>query len=87
MKAARSRELFTLIFERDGRRCRYCGIDVRPRRRGLHRAADLATLDHVHPRAFGGRTEARNLVLACQACNNRRGTMSVEEFEALRTRR
>jgi 5-methylcytosine-specific restriction endonuclease McrA len=76
--------LFAQVFARDQGRCVYCAVPVRPRAKGLHRAPDLATLDHVIPRSRGGRTVAENLVLACHACNNARGTMTVESFRAAR---
>jgi 5-methylcytosine-specific restriction endonuclease McrA len=82
VKQAQRQKLFADIFARDGGCCAYCGISVRTRRRGLHGAPDLATLDHVTPRAMGGPTVAENLVLACQACNNARGTTSAEAFRA-----
>jgi 5-methylcytosine-specific restriction endonuclease McrA len=83
MKLARQQQLFAFVFARDGGRCAYCGVAVRPRQPGLHRAPDLATLDHLHPRSQGGRTCEENLVLACQACNNARGVMEAEAFRAL----
>ncbi|KKK86745.1 hypothetical protein LCGC14_2760190, partial [marine sediment metagenome] len=48
------------ILERDEFRCRYCG-----------RGADIVSLevDHVIPRALGGRTTWGNLVAACLECN------------------
>jgi 5-methylcytosine-specific restriction endonuclease McrA len=82
VKAAKTARLFAAIFTRDGGRCTYCGVPVRPRAKGLHRAPDLATLDHLIPRAEGGRTVADNLALACHACNNARGAASVEAFRA-----
>ena len=84
MKSVRRRELFATIFARDGGRCTWCGIPVRPRAKGLHGAPDLATLDHLEPRARGGRTIPGNLTLACQACNNARGAMSAAGFRAFR---
>jgi 5-methylcytosine-specific restriction endonuclease McrA len=87
MKEAKRLRLFREIMARDGGRCVYCDSPVRPRGPGLHRARDLATLDHLTPRAEGGRTVVQNLALACQACNNARGTMSVEAFRSLRTGR
>lgn len=51
----------TGILDSWGRCCAYCG--------------DLAhTLDHVRPRARGGRTETWNLIAACQTCNRRKGS-------------
>jgi 5-methylcytosine-specific restriction endonuclease McrA len=86
VKQAQRQKLFAEIFARDRGRCVYCGIPVRPRAKGLHRAPDLATLDHLKPRAEGGRTVAENLALACHACNNARGTLSIEAFRALCSR-
>lgn len=83
MKAKRQREIFNFVFTRDDGRCVYCGINVRPRARGLHQAPNLATLDHVRPRSKGGPTLPDNLVLACQACNGARGTMDADAFRAL----
>lgn len=48
------------ILARDGFRCRYCGATA---------AMGALQLDHVLPRALGGRDDAANLVTACQPCN------------------
>jgi len=82
MTRARREALFEAVFARDGGRCAYCGIEVRRRRRGLHRAPDLATLDHLRPRSMGGALDLGNLVLACQACNGARGVIDPETFRA-----
>jgi 5-methylcytosine-specific restriction endonuclease McrA len=87
MKPVQRQKLFDRIFDREGRCCSYCGIETRRRRRGLHGAADLATLDHIVPRSQGGRICEENLVLACQSCNNERGVMDAETFRALKSRR
>jgi 5-methylcytosine-specific restriction endonuclease McrA len=55
------------VFRRDGHRCVYCG-----------HSQDL-TLDHVQPRAKGGRTQWTNLVTACRRCNSQKGDLSLEE--------
>ncbi|GAB4414616.1 MAG: HNH endonuclease [Bacteroidia bacterium] len=54
------------IFRRDGNRCAYCG------------SKDNLTLDHVIPRAQGGRHTWGNLVTACQTCNNCKADRSPE---------
>ena len=58
------------IIQRDGCRCRYCGMygdeDRGPDGTSWH-------MDHVMPLALGGRTVARNLVLSCAPCNLRKG--------------
>jgi len=52
------------IFARDAYTCQYCG--GRPPRSGLN-------LDHVIPRALGGRTTWENVVCCCIECNRRKG--------------
>jgi 5-methylcytosine-specific restriction endonuclease McrA len=84
MKAAQRIKLFNDIFARDEGRCVYCGIPARRPGRGVKRAPDLATLDHVVPRSFGGPLNRDNIVLACSACNNERGTMDAQGFRALK---
>lgn len=51
--------------------CHYCGT--------MTKRADV-TLDHVYPKALGGRNEARNLVPACFSCNQRKGARVGSEF-------
>ncbi|MEZ4829932.1 MAG: HNH endonuclease [Bacteroidia bacterium] len=55
------------IFRRDGHACVYCG------------SRKQLTLDHVVPRAKGGRTHWHNLVTACIRCNAEKGDLSLEE--------
>ena len=86
MKAPQRKKLFEDVFARDGGRCVYCGVEARRPGRGVRRASDLATLDHVVPRSRGGPLRADNLVLACQACNNARGVMDADAFRALKAR-
>lgn len=86
MKAPQRKKLFEDVFSRDGGRCVYCGVRTRRLQKGVSRAPDLATLDHVVPRSMGGPLTADNLVLACQACNNARGVMDAQAFRALRAR-
>lgn len=45
-----------------GNRCAYCGSD------------NNLTLDHVRPKVRGGRDETHNLVPACRACNQAKGS-------------
>ena len=52
------------IFARDNFTCQYCG-ERRPR-------AEL-NLDHVVPRALGGRSTWENVVCSCVECNRRKG--------------
>jgi hypothetical protein len=57
------RSIARRVYERDGRRCRYCGNTSGP----FH-------LDHVYPESKGGETSVRNLVVACKTCNIRKYT-------------
>lgn len=56
------------IFRRDAYTCQYCG----------RRAVNL-TIDHVIPRHMGGRQCWDNVVVACAACNHRKGGRTLEE--------
>ena len=37
-------------------------------------------VEHIHPRAHGGTNRASNLTIACESCNLKKGTQSIEEF-------
>ncbi|MBL8955201.1 MAG: HNH endonuclease, partial [Myxococcaceae bacterium] len=52
------------VYARDGGKCQYC---TRP----VSRAE--ATYDHVTPRRLGGVTSWDNIVIACVACNQKKG--------------
>lgn len=52
------------IFIRDGHTCQYCGEP--------HSKQKL-NLDHVIPRAQGGRTTWENIVASCHTCNRKKG--------------
>jgi 5-methylcytosine-specific restriction endonuclease McrA len=56
------------IFKRDNFQCQYCGT-----------SQDL-TLDHVIPKARGGKSTWSNLVTACKPCNTRKGDFMPEEI-------
>jgi 5-methylcytosine-specific restriction endonuclease McrA len=71
-----SKRLRFRILVRDRFTCRYCGA----------RASDGAKLavDHVKPRSKGGKTEATNLITACEPCNSGKSDIDVwnEESES-----
>lgn len=52
------------VFARDDHRCQYCG---------QHRPMSQLSLDHVVPRAHGGKTTWENIVCSCLQCNSRKG--------------
>jgi len=58
------------VLARDRETCQYCG--AQPGRAQL-------TLDHVVPRAQGGRSEWENVVSACAGCNHRKGGRTPEQ--------
>ncbi len=63
------------LFDRDGRRCLYCGrTEAEVRRAGLR-----LTRDHVVPISRGGRDEWRNVVTACEPCNNSKADRTPDE--------
>jgi 5-methylcytosine-specific restriction endonuclease McrA len=53
-----------LVFLRDCFTCQYCLKQF---------ARKDLTIDHVTPKCYGGRTQWKNCVAACSACNGRRG--------------
>lgn len=58
------------LWKRDGGKCAYCQRDV-----PIHKS----TYDHVMPRSRGGKTAWTNIVIACVACNQRKGARTPEE--------
>lgn len=53
-------------------RCHYCGCTLTSSNR---------TLDHVHPRSWGGISLPDNLVPCCRSCNNEKTDMTPEQYE------
>jgi 5-methylcytosine-specific restriction endonuclease McrA len=67
------------IADRDGNTCRYCA-----RGDGQYTPPEIAedavmSIDHVVPRSKGGSDDDANLVLACMACNRRKGERTPDE--------
>jgi 5-methylcytosine-specific restriction endonuclease McrA len=58
------------VYMHYGRKCCYCGIKV---------STQEATWDHVIPRAKGGSTDWKNIVLSCRQCNARKADKTPEE--------
>jgi 5-methylcytosine-specific restriction endonuclease McrA len=59
------------IHTREGGRCFYCLRQLAP---------TVKCLDHVVPRAEGGRNSYRNLVSCCLECNTNKGERPAEDF-------
>ena len=66
-----------VVFERDKNICQYCGKKVKPN--GPSSAHDTATIDHVVPRARGGKTTFENTLTACVPCNTRKASKTIQE--------
>ena len=58
------------IFRRDGNTCQYCYREFEK--------SDL-NIDHVVPRARGGKSTWENVVVSCIKCNSRKGHKTVDE--------
>lgn len=72
MSAPKRRWRREAILKRDGNQCAWCGVtftDENP-----------STLDHVIPRSRGGSNHIRNLVLACNDCQQQRGCDHIPEW-------
>jgi len=53
------------------RKCAYCGVENEP-----------LQVEHIHPKAKGGSDRISNLCLACEKCNQKKGTQAIEKFLA-----
>jgi len=60
------------IYERDGRKCRFCAKCLR-----FHQAS----LDHYLPRSKGGTNDIFNLILSCKKCNKLKKSSIPSDFE------
>ena len=60
------------IFVRDRYSCQYCRRKVGFGSRGL-------TIDHIYPKAKGGKTEWENCVTSCHKCNTFKGSKTLKE--------
>ena len=58
------------VFRRDNYTCQYCGW-----------IGSGLTIDHIIPRSLGGKTSWDNVVVACQACNVRKGNRRLDETD------
>lgn len=58
------------VMIRDNFTCKYCGETNK----------SLMTIDHVHPRAKGGKNTFENTVTACKDCNGYKGDKTLEEL-------
>lgn len=66
------------LWNKTNGRCAYCGCRF---------IQTQMTIDHVVPRSRGGNSLRPNLLPCCPTCNASKGTLSVEEFRRVRSRR
>ena len=64
-------EVKEYLLEKWGRQCVYCKKPDVP-----------LQVEHIHPRSKGGSDRVSNLTLACQDCNQAKGTQAVKDFLA-----
>ena len=60
-------ELRNEIYDRDGRKCLFCG------------STENLSIDHIHPFSKGGKTELSNLQTLCMTCNRKKKNKVAEE--------
>ena len=60
------------VIAKRGRTCMYCGKGPLYKK-ALH-------LDHIVPRALGGKDEVQNLIVSCRLCNQRKGKKEAAKF-------
>jgi 5-methylcytosine-specific restriction endonuclease McrA len=80
MKAGVPGTVRARIFQRDGYRCRLCGLTGRRVRfdgGGYGHPTDVVgvylSIDHIIPRSRGGTSKPDNLRVLCTPCNTRKG--------------
>lgn len=57
------------LLEKWGRKCAYCDKQDLP-----------LQAEHIHPKASGGSNRVSNLTLACQPCNQKKGSRDIREY-------
>lgn len=62
-------EVREYLLEKWHRACAYCGVTAVPMQ-----------VEHIQPRKRGGSNRISNLALACQDCNDAKGTLPIEVF-------
>jgi len=65
-RVSRGTSYYAQVLRRDP--CSYCGV------------SGSQTIDHIHPRNFGGANHWRNYTAACAKCNRTKGSQSLLSF-------
>lgn len=61
------------VYLRDEFTCQLQITSVCARSHGKGHSTDDLTLDHVHPKSFGGKQSWNNIITACAECNSHKG--------------
>ena len=70
--AASRQKMLRLLFERDGRKCRYCDCEL---------TLKTGTIEHLTPQSRGGSNRITNLAASCEKCNSDKSSMTDEEYK------
>lgn len=71
------REIRKKVWEKCDKKCFYCRVEMvfKGRQNGK-----FMTMEHLIPKSQGGTLAEDNVVAACKACNEARGTMKIKDF-------
>lgn len=64
------------LFHKQSGLCHYCKVQMTLKRG----TSTMVTVDHMHPKSEGGTRHNHNIVGACFACNNAKGSMPYEDY-------
>lgn len=67
------------LFLRDDYTCQYCG-----RSKGQLKPTEQLTREHVHPKDKGGKDVWKNVVTACNKCNNKKSNRLLKDCHDLK---
>jgi hypothetical protein len=67
---SKRRDKLPHLIEKYGMKCYWCGCHLKP---------ESLTIDHYIPLSKGGSNKIKNLRLACNGCNNKRGNVMPQE--------
>lgn len=67
------------ILERDGWRCKLCGVRTPHSKRGTY-ADDAPEIDHIIPIAEGGDHAEYNVQCLCRRCNSEKGARALGQL-------
>jgi 5-methylcytosine-specific restriction endonuclease McrA len=62
-------EIREYLLNKWNRKCTYCSVENIP-----------LQVEHIHPKAKGGSNRISNLCLACEKCNQKKGTQDIKDF-------